>query len=174
MDALLAALDDSPDALLRVRTLLQQDGTLANGLDGSGTSALMHASAAGLSECCAVLLGCGADPRLQRASDGATALTLAAASCKPASICALLQHDVTLINEADGGGRTALHHAVTAGSASTAKYLLGRWGADDTVVDAQGDSPLHLCTTPRLLLLLVYGPPATAPGGPPLGRLGIG
>ena len=56
MDALLAALDDSPDALLRVRTLLQQDGTLANGLDGSGTSALMHASAAGLSECCAALL----------------------------------------------------------------------------------------------------------------------
>jgi len=161
MDSLLAALDDSPDALLRVRTLLQQDGTLANGLDGSGTSALMHASAAGLSECCAALLGCSADPRLQRASDGATALTLAAASCKPASICALLQHDVTLINEADGGGRTALHHAVTAGSASTAKYLLGRWGADDTVVDAQGGSPLHLCTSPKLLLLLVYGPPAT-------------
>ena len=92
MDALLAALDDSPDALLRVRTLLQQDGTLANGLDGSGTSALMHASAAGLAECVAVLLSCSADPRLRRASDGATALTLAAASCKPASICAPLQH----------------------------------------------------------------------------------
>ena len=170
MDALLAALDDSPDALLRVRTLLQQDGTLANGLDGSGTSALMHASAAGLAECVAVLLSCSADPRLRRASDGATALTLAAASCKPASICALLRHDVTLLDETDGGGRTALHqpnpnpspypspspspspytspypipkptpkqpyrtalhHAVTAGSGLTAKYLLGRWGADD-------------------------------------------
>ena len=171
MDALLAALDDSPDALLRVRTLLQQDGTLANGLDSSGTSALMHASAAGLAECCEALLACSADPRLRRASDGATALTLAAASCKPASICALLQHD-TLIDEADGGGRTALHHAVTAGSGSTAKYLLGRWGADDAVVDLQGDSPLHLCTSPKLLLLLAYGPPSTATGGRPLGRLG--
>ena len=109
MDALLAALDDSPDALVRVRTLLQQDGTLANGLDSSGTSALMHASAAGLAECVAVLLSCSADPRLRRASDGATALTLAAASCKPASICALLRHDVTLLDETDGGGRTALH-----------------------------------------------------------------
>ena len=108
MDALLAALDDSPDALLRVRTLLQQDGTLANGLDSSGTSALMHASAAGLAECCEALLACSADPRLRRASDGATALTLAAASCKPASICALLQH-ARCGQVANGGGRRKSH-----------------------------------------------------------------
>ena len=167
MDALLAALDDSPPGVLRVRTLCEQDSTLANTLDNFGISALMHASLMGQAGCCSALLACSADPRLRRASDGATALTLAAASCKPASICALLQHDATLVDAVDGGGRTALHHAVAAGSVSTAKYLLGRWGADDTVVDARGDSPLHLCTSPKLLLLLAHGPPSR-----PLGRLG--
>ncbi len=150
-----------------LRTLLEQDSAHANRVDATGSSALMHASEAGQAECCSVLLAGGADPHLQRTSDGATALGLAAANGKPGSIHALLQHDPGLVNSTDGSGRTALHHAVAAGSFNTAKYLLGRWGADDALPDAQGDTPLHLCATRALLLLLAHGPPNR-----PLARLG--
>lgn len=45
---------------------------------------------------------------------------------------------------------------------TTTKYLLGRWGANAHAADAQGDTPLHLCTT-RPLLLLLYHAPARRP-----------
>lgn len=53
------------------------------------------------------------------------------------------------------GGPAQRQHATT-------KYLLGRWGADAHVPDAHGDTPLHLCTT-RPVLLLLYHAPARRP-----------
>tara|TARA_B110001452_G_scaffold245119_1_gene229578 strand:- start:2055 stop:4010 length:1956 start_codon:yes stop_codon:yes gene_type:complete len=49
------------------------------------------------------------------------------------------------------GGAAQRQHAAT-------KFLLGRWGADVHAADAHGDTPLHLCTTRPVLLLLHHAP----------------
>ncbi|XP_077350487.1 ankyrin repeat and SOCS box protein 16 isoform X2 [Festucalex cinctus] len=51
---------------------------------------------------------------------------------------------------ADPGGRTALHDACAGGHAACVKLLLDH-GADAQLLTADGNAPLHLCTTPQSL-----------------------
>jgi len=51
-------------------------------------------------------------------------------------------------------GRTLLHQAVEDGAAEVVRFLLENGGADVSVSDASGRTPVHLCTSTEILELL--------------------
>jgi len=137
--------------------LLLREGADVNVGDAQGVTALMHAAMHGYADLIDLMLLHGARP-MQQQHDGRAAPGLAALFGRPAAIGAFLRADPTLLTAKDGCGRTLLHWAVASQHVPTLKYLLGRWdgGALLEEVDAVGDTPLHVCRGPPVLLLLLY------------------
>ena len=137
--------------------LLLREGADVNVADAQGVTALMHAAMHGYADLIDLMLLHGARP-MQQQHDGRAAPGLAALFGRPAAIGAFLRADPALLTAKDGGGRTLLHWAVASQHVPTLKYLLGRWdgGALLDEVDGIGDTPLHVCRGPPVLLLLLY------------------
>ena len=141
-----------------VRVLLAV-GVDADAADGSGTTALMCAAVQNYATIVELCLAAGAQP-LRVRQDGQTAVSLAAFFGRASSLGALFRFDASLVGSTDALQRTPLHCAVIGGQTLTVKYLLGRWGAHAHLasVDAEGNTPLHLCRGPaELATLLIYG-----------------
>ena len=171
--------DSSAAAFVQALLDRHEDAAAASGggasvdvRDHNGATALMHAAMHGHRGIVDTLLLHGADARLKRA-DGQTAVGLAAAYGRPASLGALFRADPSLLEARDGAGRTAFHWAAASRHETTLKYLLGRWWVNGALaaVDGEGDTPLHLCRGPPRLLFSVY---LLKPGcGPADGAAGV-
>ncbi len=70
----------------------------------------------------------------------------------------LHSHGDRLLHDVDAHGQTLLHRAVAGRQVSTVKYLIGRCNADVLlcVLDADGNTPLHLYDGPPALLILLH------------------
>jgi hypothetical protein len=103
-------------------------------------------------------------------SNGATALHIAAHSDNTeilGEIIEALLAERESLNEQDGHGRTALHHAADGGHENAIKLLL-RKGADPTILDDDGNLPADLASAG--LQQLFPGRADPAPAAPPVVR----
>ena len=140
--------------------LLLREGASVDDSDELGVTALMHACMHGYSGMARMLLLHGATPQAEQAA-GQTAAALAAQFGRCGALGTLFRHDASLVHHASSkDGRTALHWAVLSNHVPTVKYCIGCWGADVSVTDHAGDTPLHLlgpCDGPHIIYLLMYG-----------------
>ena len=158
------SLSTSAGHLEIVRVLLREGATV-DAQDQSGVTALMHACMHGYSEIADLLLLHGANVDLHN-KDNTTAIGLAARYGRPGALGALFRANASLVEARDNRGRTAMHWAVLSKHAPTVRYLLGRWRADVTAVDHDGNTPLHHAADSGMsmdIVLLLYHGTATAP-----------
>lgn len=148
----MAAASESAPLAAPIVSLLLDNGALLETANQQGQTPLMRACENGNAAAVRVLLQRGANPMAAHSLSKWQALHFAAVHGQAAAVTVLL--DSMGPDAASAAAnvqlgpeelcRTALHLACTSGSAETVRELL-KFGAHPNVVDADGNTPLHLC-----------------------------
>ena len=129
--------------LPRVRGELAKSRELANAVDASGSTALIHAAGRGSVAAMAMLITAGADVNV-RNRRGATALTWALSD--PAKVRLLVEKGAA-VDGKTSEGRVPLHIAAQQSAAPEVLEVLLANGANPNAADAAGMTPLHVAAT---------------------------
>jgi ankyrin repeat protein len=134
LPALQRLLEDDRDALLRRCT-------------SSGLTLLMVAALSGSVDCVEYLLEAGADPNARSTISRETALMFATVRHRHDAMRRLIEAGAD-VNARDGGGATALHHALAGAARRTTLErtisLLVESGADTAIADRDGRLPAEI------------------------------
>ncbi|MEE9128514.1 MAG: ankyrin repeat domain-containing protein [Phycisphaerales bacterium] len=134
----------------RLRTLLDDDATLANAEASDGARPLHLACFFGQTEAAKLLLDCGADVNVGVAAFGGVYPLHSAAASRSVDIVRILLEAGADPNTKQQGGWTALHAAVTHNDCPTTQTLL-QHGADPMVKTDDGVTSIDLARSARNL-----------------------
>jgi uncharacterized protein len=127
--------------MIRLRSLLDHDNSLAGSYSPDGFTALALAAYIGQKETARYLLEKGADPNaVAKNETGFTALT-GAVSQNHTEVAKMLVESGANVNYSYEGGFTPLMHAAYAGNLELVKFLLEH-GADPNAKNGEGKTPL--------------------------------